>query len=125
METSRSAPLLLVTMSAFQAALAAGAPWGRVSYGGRWEGRLPTPLRVTSGVASLGYAASAAALASPRTSSRVRRRVGRGCVAVGAIGTVVNAISPSPPERLWSVWSVALAASSWHELARGRGDTTS
>ncbi len=114
---ARLSPLLLVTMSAFQAALAAGAPWGRASYSGKHSGTLPGRLRVASAAASLTYAAGAATLASHRTHPRVRRAIGRGCVAIGILGTAANALSPSRPERMWSAWSFALAVSAWQDLA--------
>ena len=37
-----------VVLAAFQAALAAGVPWGRAAWGGRQSGRLPRNLRVAS-----------------------------------------------------------------------------
>lgn len=58
---------MLPALSAFQAALGAGAPWGRASYGGQQPGRLSARLRVISSVASLVYVSAAAALASSRT----------------------------------------------------------
>lgn len=39
---------LAAALTLFQAALAAGAPWGSLAWGGRYRGRLPTPLRVGS-----------------------------------------------------------------------------
>lgn len=118
MAANSTTPLLLVTLSAFQAALASGAPWGRASYGGQYPGRLPARLRAASAVASAVYAAGAAALVSSRASSSTRRKILRGCVALGALGTVANAISRSPVERLWSIWSLALAVNSWQDLRR-------
>lgn len=120
MRTGPAAPLLLTTLSAFQAALAAGVPWGRAAFGGQHEGRLPARLRITSAVASVVYAAGAGALVSPGTSPGTRRVILRGCVGLGTVGTVMNAVSRSPLERLWSVWSLALAVSSWRELRRRR-----
>ena len=38
---------------AFQVALAAGAPWGEVSWGGGHVGVLPEQLRVASGVSAV------------------------------------------------------------------------
>ena len=121
MKTNPTAPLLLAGLSAFQVALAAGAPWGRLSYGGQHPERLPPRLRATSAVTSLVYGAGAAALASPRTSPRVRRALIRGCIALGAVGTVVNAVSPSRPEKLWSLWALALVVTSFRDLRRAAG----
>ena len=116
--TTRTAPLLLITLSAFQAGLAAGAPWGRAAFGGAHAGVLPPRLRVVSGVASPLYLAAALALLCDRTPPRARGLVSRVCVGLGAAGTVVNAVSPSSPERVWSVWSLALATASWRDLER-------
>jgi len=41
--------------AAFQAALALGAPLGSASWGGAYEGQLPTSLRIASGVAACVY----------------------------------------------------------------------
>ncbi|MEU5841965.1 hypothetical protein [Rhodococcus sp. NPDC047139] len=114
----RLTQVLLVTMSAFQAALAAGAPWGRASYGGKHSGTLPVGLRVASGVASFVYAAGAVTLASPRTRPKVKGVLRRGCVVIGLIGTATNALSPSRPEKVWSAWSLALATSARYGLGR-------
>lgn len=40
-----------VGLAAFQAAVAVGAPLGRASWGGFYEGKLPKGLRIVSGVA--------------------------------------------------------------------------
>ena len=123
MNTRPATPLLLAVLAAFQSALAAGAPWGRASYGGQHSGRLPARLRAISTGASLLYSAGAAVLASSRTVPSARRSTLRGCVALAAVGTVTNTISRSPVERLWTVWSLALGAASLHELRRTAGNT--
>lgn len=89
----------------FQLALAAGAPWGRLAWGGGHE-RLPPGYRIGSLVSILVYAVFAtilleragllAVLPSPEIAS-----VGAWLIAgYGALGIVVNAISRSLPERL-------------------------
>lgn len=47
------ASLLLMLISVFQLALAAGAPWGSAAWGGRHSGVLPRRLRWASGIAGL------------------------------------------------------------------------
>jgi hypothetical protein len=42
------ATVILVILSLFQLALAAGAPWGKASWGGAWEGVLPRGIRINS-----------------------------------------------------------------------------
>ena len=89
----------------FQLALAAGAPWGRLAWGGGHE-RLPTGYRIGSLVSILVYAVFAAivleragllaVLPSPEIA-----RVGAWIIAgYMALGIVMNAISRSLPERL-------------------------
>ena len=93
---------------AFQVALAAGAPWGAASWGGRHPGTLPRDLRVASAVSSLVYVGSLAAAAS-RT-ARVRTAYSL----LYAVGTVMNAASRSTPERLlWTPVASALAVGFW------------
>lgn len=47
------ATVLLVGLSFFQIALAAGAPWGAASWGGTHAGTLPRGLRIASGLAGV------------------------------------------------------------------------
>lgn len=42
------ATVILAVLSLFQLALAAGAPWGKASWGGAWEGVLPRGIRINS-----------------------------------------------------------------------------
>jgi hypothetical protein len=84
-------------LGVFQLALAAGAPWGRLAWGGGHE-RLPTGYRIGSLVSIAVYAVFAiilleragllAVLPSPVIAG------------YGALGIVMNAISRSLPERL-------------------------
>lgn len=57
-------------LAAFQAALALGAPLGRASWGGVYEGQLPRGLRIVSGVA-VGVHALAALIVLGRGGYRV------------------------------------------------------
>jgi hypothetical protein len=93
---------VLGTLATFQAALAAGAPWGAAAYGGGHPGRLPGRLRGTSAVASVGYAVAATTLARESGSDVVRRRLLTGVLALTGVGTVLNAVSRSPVERAWA-----------------------
>ncbi|MFW2383402.1 MAG: hypothetical protein ACN4GZ_16730 [Acidimicrobiales bacterium] len=47
------AAILLGAIAIFQLAIAAGAPWGDMAWGGRHDRRLPTRLRLGSGVAAV------------------------------------------------------------------------
>lgn len=96
----------LTGVAAFQAALAAGAPWGHLSWGGAGgAGVLPTQLRVAS-AASAGVWLGAAALVLSGQQRATRRIAG-----LLVVGSAMNAASPSPAEaRLWAPASLALAA---------------
>jgi hypothetical protein len=102
--------------SAFQVALAVGAPWGEFAMGGRHPGPLPRALRA----AAVGQAILLAALALI-----VLSRAGvieapldapwLSWLAVGfsAVSLVLNAISRSPGERrLWVPAAVVMLGSS-------------
>ncbi|MBO9589347.1 hypothetical protein [Devosia sp.] len=94
---------IVIGLALFQANLAAGAPWGRLAWGGQFQ-RLPLGLRIGSAVSILIYVGFAAVL------------LGRaGLVALSGewlgpatwviagvlvLGTVMNAISRSMSERL-------------------------
>ncbi|MGW9403122.1 hypothetical protein ACWGQ2_04035 [Arthrobacter sp. NPDC055585] len=71
-------------------------------------------------MSSLVYAAGAAGLASRRTPPGLKRAIHIACTGLGSVGTVVNAISPSRPEKLWSIWSLGLGAAAWNQLRSGR-----
>lgn len=118
--TGRAAAALLVGIAGFQVALAAGAPWGTLAYGGAATGTLPEHLRVASALVApvyLGLAVvSAGAVASPRVRTVVTR-AGAGLMAVGAL---VNLASPSLPERLvWVPVTAAAAVALWRTASTG------
>ncbi|KAB7744113.1 hypothetical protein GA707_11730 [Nostocoides sp. F2B08] len=105
----------------FQLALAAGAPWGRLAWGGGHERELPSQLRAASGVSALAWAGALAASATTSTSPSVTR-VRTAYAALAGVGAVMNAVSPSRPERLfWTPVAAAMAASLWR-LARDQDD---
>jgi hypothetical protein len=100
----------------FQIGLSLGAPWGSAAWGGQHPGRLPGRLRIASVAAVLILAflawllAARAGLvsASPVPESWLAPAT---WVATGyfALGTIVNLISRSPVERVWSPVSLATA----------------
>ena len=102
----------------FQLALAAGAPWGRLAWAGRHDGALPTELRVASAASALVWGGALVAAATHDSSPRVAR-VRTAYAALAGVGTVMNAVSPSRPERLlWTPVAGALSVSLWRP-ARG------
>ena len=95
----------LTGVAGFQAALAAGAPWGRLSWGGAGGvDVLPTRLRVAS-AASAGLWLRAAAVVLSGHQRSTRRIAG-----LLAAASAMNAVSRSRAEaRLWAPASLALA----------------
>jgi hypothetical protein len=107
---------VLLILIAFQLALAVGAPLGAAAWGGQNPGVLPVRLRVASAVVGLvvypimlAVILAAAGLIAddwlpfePAIAMWV-------LAGFFALGVVVNAISRSPPERIWAVASAILA----------------
>jgi hypothetical protein len=98
---------LVALVVAFQIALAAGAPWGHLTWGGRFPGRLPKRMRgvaIFSAVLLIGFAVvvevrAGVLLPEWQELSRILIWV---VVAYCALGTVANAITPSRWERI--IW---------------------
>jgi hypothetical protein len=94
-------------VAAFQLALALGAPWGALTWGGRFPGQLPGPMRVAAAVSlilvlmfTVIVLARAGLVRSRRT--RLLTRLTWLVVAYCAVGVVANAITPSVREqRIW------------------------
>lgn len=108
----------LIGLATFQVALAAGAPWGQASYGGTHTGVLPAPLRTVSAGAAVLYSGLACAVVDPRVPARVRKPLLAAITGVMALGTALNAVSPSPAERaIWTPFAASLAVVAWR--ARG------
>ena len=106
--------LVVLVAAAFQLALAAGAPWGHLTMGGAFPGRLPSGMRAAAvGQALLlllfgAVVAARAGLAFTRWRRGAQRAI---WLVVGycIIGVVLNAITPSAPERaLWLPVTVVL-----------------
>jgi hypothetical protein len=109
MNTVSSAALIQVFISlvvvAFQLALAAGAPWGEYTMGGRNLGRLPKPMRVVAAVsacimlAQAGHYLAQAGLLDRLLSPNFNGVVNWIWVAFSVLGLLMNAISRSKKER--------------------------
>jgi hypothetical protein len=113
----RPARAVAVTTTAglvgFQLALAAGAPLGRLAWSGRHDGTLPAGLRAASAVSALVWAGALGAAATTDRSPLLSRVRTAYAVVAGA-GTVLNAASPSRPERLlWTPVAASIAVSLW------------
>jgi hypothetical protein len=91
----------------FQLALACGAPWGELTLGGKYRGRLPRPARivpVVSAVVILGFiliVLARAGLAFADIGPASEKWIW-GVVGYCALGCIANAVTPSRRERaLW------------------------
>ena len=106
---------LLGLLEGFQLALALGAPLGAVAWGGRHPGALPPRLRVASAVAALVYPVVILLVLASAGLVTAGWLPGAGPGAMWALtgffalGTVMNSISRSRPERLWGPIALALA----------------
>ncbi|WP_029288558.1 hypothetical protein [Cellulomonas sp. HZM] len=117
--SGRVAAGLMLTMAGFQAALAAGAPWGAAAYGGATSGTLDPGQRVASAVAVPVYLALATVAAGRIGSTTARRRVLRVLSLAMAAGAVLNVASPSLVERVcWVPFCVVAAVASWRAAPR-------
>ena len=106
---------------AFHGAVIVGAPWGRLTMGGRWPGQLPLPARLlTASSALLLVLLAAVVLAQVYRPAGLPRWAIWGVVVLMGVAVVANAATPSAPERLlWlPVVVVMLACSVTVALAR-------
>lgn len=108
------AATLLGVIAIFQLALAAGAPWGAASWGGRHPGKLPTGYRIGSAIAGLFFYPVVALVvldAAGVVGDQADNGGGAGLwVFTGLFGlsTVINLISPSKVERIWAPVALVL-----------------
>ena len=106
--TAIVATVLLVVLTLFQFALAAGANWGAAAYGGAFPGVLPKGIRINSLLFGLvAYPLIIAYVLDAGGVVESSWLPGRSVVlwvlvAFFAIGTVANAASRSKIERLWA-----------------------
>ncbi|MGC5224462.1 hypothetical protein ACPW96_18005 [Micromonospora sp. DT81.3] len=108
------AALLLLVVVVFQAALAAGAPWGVATQGGVNEGVLPDSLRISSVITLVIYAALAVVAGTSLVPATVRRRILYTASAVMVPATVLNIASTSFIERIiWAPITIALVITLW------------
>lgn len=110
----------VAVVTAFQAALAVGAPWGRAAYGGQHPGTLPSHLRTSSAVSVIVWPTLVLVLLR-RAGHDVPSVIPDGAlevtawIVVGLLGlsVLMNGASRSRVERtLWTpICVVAFAAS--------------
>ena len=109
------AVVLLGTLTLFQLALAAGAPWGAAAYGGSWPGVLPKGIRINSLVfgavlypVCILYVLDAGAVGESPWLPGSRTVVMWALVAFFTVGTLANVASRSKVERLWGPVSLLI-----------------
>ena len=124
------ATALLLLVDAFQLALAFGAPWGHLAWGGRHAGTLPARLRIASGIAGVviyplivAFVLGSAGRIRAFWPSRARRGGMWLLAALFSVGTLANLASPSAGERYWGPVSLAIVVCCG-VIARGAGDRT-
>lgn len=110
--------VLTLVVVLFQAALAAGAPWGELTMGGRRTGTLPATMRVGAGIQAVilvGLAAvmlSRAGLAFPGLHGPTDVLIWV-VVAMAGMSLFLNIITPSKWERrIWAPVGTLLVATS-------------
>ena len=114
---------------AFQGALAAGAPWGAFAMGGAFPGQFPPLLRVAALIQAVliilmvVVVLSRAGLLFPSW-SRPAGGLVWAVVAVAAISSMLNLITPSAGERsIWGPVAILLLASSVVVALSGQSPT--
>jgi len=96
----------------FQLALAAGAPWGELSMGGRYPGTYPPPIRGVAVVSAIIVALMAmivltrSGLAFPGYAESAEWAIWL-VVGYSAIGLMMNLATPSKKER--AIWAPTVA----------------
>jgi hypothetical protein len=104
---------LAFIVAIFQIGLAAGMPWGQLTWGGRFPGRLPAGMRIVAAVSALLMLAFAlvvavrAGLFMPEWRP-ISERLAWIVLAYCAAGVVANTLTPSRWERI--VWLPVVTA---------------
>lgn len=91
----------------FQACLAAGVPWGQASMGGRYPGKYPPKMRAVAILNMIILALMAAVVLSEAKLMFPQLNAISGVaiwivVVFFVFGTIMNSITPSKIERIWS-----------------------
>lgn len=109
---------LSLIVSGFHLGMVFGAPWGEITMGGRWPGKLPIKLRVASVFQILLFIAlTAIVLTRSQVIELIDPEFSRKAIwlVVGlmTIASILNGITPSHRERkIWGPIAIALLASS-------------
>ena len=110
---------LIIGIISFQAALVAGAPWGHLTQGGRYQGQLPLRGRMVAGFSiALLLCMGAAIVSSAGLVHLAPAWAGSVTVGVQTLSTVANWVTPSTSERrLWGPISTVMLAAALFVVA--------
>lgn len=98
--------ILTFIIIVFQAALAAGMPWGAASMGGKFKGKYPPNMRVVA-VINMVFLAFLIFVVLSKAGLYFAQYRGFSeyaiwfVVSFSVVGTVLNTITPSKIERIW------------------------
>jgi hypothetical protein len=104
--------LIIAGVIVFQLCLIAGAPWGRLTQGGRHDGVLPAPARIAAVLSVALLACMGAAIASSAgLPPHWPEWTGWAATGVQVLSMILNWVTPSLPERrLWGPITTAMLA---------------
>jgi cell division protein FtsW (lipid II flippase) len=102
---------LLAVQIVFQTKIAAGAPYGRISYGGKYKETLPKNYRIVSAMSVFVYLFFISVVLSYSSdlntySETFSRSVLWFMAVFFGLGTLANGASRSKPERWWALYTV-------------------
>jgi hypothetical protein len=111
--------LLIIGIISFQAALVAGAPWGHLTQGGRYQGQLPLRGRMVAGGSITLLLCMGAAIASSAGLVHLSPPwAGSATVVIQTLSAVANWATPSTSERrLWGPISTVMLAAALYVVA--------
>jgi hypothetical protein len=127
--TSRTSALIataiLELVVIFQIALILGAPLGEYTQGGQTIGALGTTQRLIAGGSIVLLTVMIAGLSAycglgplRKLQTKTIRRLIQFTFGYAVLGTVLNAVSQSPKERLWAVVTLSVALLTWNTLKK-------
>lgn len=93
--------LIVFLVIVFQFCLIGGAPWGRITQGGRYQGALPYSGRVAAGFSALLLVFMAVGVASEAGMiTTLPKWIANTGLAIQSLSAILNWITPSRAERL-------------------------
>jgi len=95
---------LAAVLTLFHLAIVAGVPWGHLTMGGRWPGRLPPPARLLSALSAglIGLMAWVILARADLTADPFPRWAIYAVLGYFTLAIPMHLATPSPPERtLW------------------------